>query len=172
MSTAQDASRSDARPAAELVAEAPAEHPGSTAAELTAFAGLGQSTVSKALASMEAAGTASRDVAAPVAGRRLAARWNPATRTQSAQRSTVSLAGSTAVFDSGGVVGRLRPGQLGTLVLEYLLAHQEQEWSPTAVGKALGRSTGAVANALAKFAASGDAVLTSEAPRRYRIATT
>jgi hypothetical protein len=172
MSTTQDTSRSDARPAAELVSEALAEHPGSTAAELAAFAKLGQSTVSKALASMEAAGAASRDVAAPVAGRRLAARWNPATRIQPSERKTVSPAGSTPVSDSGDVAGRLRPGQLGTLVLEYLLAHQEQEWSPTAVGKALGRSTGAVANALAKFAASGDAVLTSETPRRYRIVTT
>lgn len=171
MSTAQDMPHSDARPAAELVAEALAAHPASTAAELAAFAGLGQSTVSKALASMEAAGAASRDVAEPVSGRRPAARWNQAVKIHTPQRRTVSLAGSTAVSDRGGVAGRLRPGQLGTLVLEYLLAHQEQEWSPTAVGKALGRSTGAVANALAKFAASGDAVLTSEAPRRYRIAT-
>jgi hypothetical protein len=167
MSTAQNTPLSQTRPAADLVAEALAAHPGCTTAELAALAGLGQSTVSKALASMETAGVASRDVAAPVAGRRIAARWSPVTRTEPAHKS----APRSSVADSDGSAERLRPGQLGTLVLEYLLAHPEQECTPTAVGKALGRSSGAVANALAKFAASGDAVLTSEVPRRYRITT-
>jgi len=163
MSTAQDTAPSQTRQAADLVAEALAAHPGRTTAELAALAGLGQSTVSKALASMEAAGAASRDIAAPVAGRRPAARWSPATRAEPARKDVAS---------DGAGAERLRPGQLGTLVLEYLLAHPEQECTPTVVGKALGRSSGAVANALTKFAASGDAVLTSEVPRRYRIATT
>ncbi len=160
MSTAQNRPPSQTRPAVDSVAEALAAHPGCTAAELAALAGLGQSTVSKVLASMEAAGVASRDVDTPAAGRRPAARWSPATRTEPARKDATS---------DGSDAERLRPGQLGTLVLEYLLAHPEQECTPTAVGKALGRSSGAVANALAKFAASGDAVMTSEVPRRYRI---
>jgi hypothetical protein len=153
--------------AADLVAEALATHPGCTAAELAALAGLGQSTVSEALASMEAADVASRDVVAPVGGRRLAAGWSPVTRPNPHARTRRPQRHPTAAV-------RLRAaasGQLGTLVLEYLLAHPEQESTPVAVEKAVDRSSGAVANALATFAADGDAVLTSDAPRRYRIAT-
>ncbi|MGD0985221.1 MAG: LysR family transcriptional regulator [Acidimicrobiales bacterium] len=37
------------------------------------------------------------------------------------------------------------------------------------IGKALGRSQGAVSNALARLEVAGDAQLVSASPRRYRI---
>lgn len=188
MSPARDTHRAT-RLSVEIVTEALVTHPGSTAAELATLAGLGQSTVAKVLAAMELAGTSRREVAEPAAGRRPAARWSSVTPTPPASAcGGRSRAGDTkiaaapttaapaafegAAAEEAAVGERLRPGQLGTLVLEYLLVHAEQEQglSPTAVANGLGRSSGAVANAMAKFAASGDALLVSEAPRRYRIA--
>lgn len=178
----------ETRPAVELVTGALAASPGSTAAGLAVLAGLGQSTVSKVLAAMEVAGTSRREVAEPVGGRRPAACWYLVTPTPSARagnslaasakaathfKKTTPAASGDAGSEGVGSGERLRPGQLGTLVLEYLLARAEQEQglSPAAVANSLGRSSGAVANAMAKFAATGDAVLVSETPRRYRIAT-
>jgi len=58
-------------------------------------------------------------------------------------------------------------------VLAYLpLRDHPGTHSPTALAKALdGRSSGAVVNALARLVEVGDAVQTSQAPRRYRAAT-
>lgn len=186
MSPARNTPR-ETRPAVEVVTEALAASPGSATAELAVLAGLGQSTVAKVLAAMEVAGTSRREVAEPVGGRRPAACWYLVTPTPPARAGTSRAAAKAATHskktthapsgDAGsegaGSGERLRPGQLGTLVLEYLLAHAEQAQglSPTTVANSLGRSSGAVANAMAKFAASGDAVLISETPRRYRIAT-
>ncbi|HVA74212.1 MAG TPA: hypothetical protein VNF71_06570, partial [Acidimicrobiales bacterium] len=44
--------------------------------------------------------------------------------------------------------GRLGRGALGTLVRDYLAARPGEASGPTAVGKALGRSQGAISNAL------------------------
>ncbi|HTZ44887.1 MAG TPA: MarR family transcriptional regulator [Jatrophihabitans sp.] len=163
------------RSAGERVREALATHAGSTATELAEAAGLGKSTVGKALAVLEAAGLARRDTPAVEAGgRRPAARWSPVAASHSAtdggQRSTDNASGDQSPVDFAGGE-RLRPGQLGTLVLEYLVAHAQEQVGPAALGKALNRSTGAVANALTRLADSGDAVLVSETPRRYRLAS-
>ncbi len=181
MSTAQNPTHdgptqdAPARPAGELVNDALAAHAGSTATELAEATGLGKSTVGKALAALETAGLARRDVPATEAGgRRTAARWSPPAPTGRTSARTTHEAADTASDETpaGGTEGaRLRPGQLGTLVLEYLVAHAEEAVSPTALGKALNRSTGAVANALARLAGSGDAILVSETPRRYRLAS-
>lgn len=179
MSTAQNPNRdASPRPASTLVSEALAAGAGSTAAELAEATGLGKSTIGKALAALEAAGLARREVPAAEAGdRRPAARWSDtvagphhAANAATGGRDTADAAGDESPV-GGGAGERLRPGQLGTLVLEYLLGHTEDSVSATAVGKALNRSTGAVANALARLAASGDAVLVSETPRRYRLAS-
>jgi len=65
---------------------------------------------------------------------------------------------------------RLARGELGTLVRAYLLARPGEDLGPTQIGKALGRSQGAVSNALARLEVAGDAQLVSASPRRYRIA--
>lgn len=178
MSNAQNSTPDTrARPASELVGEALIAHAGSTASELAEAIGLGKSTVGKLLAALEAVGLARRDIPAVEAGgRRVAARWSPPRATSHAAgpggpHGVAEAAGNDEAPVSVGDGARLRPGQLGALVLEYLVAHAEDAVGPTALGKALNRSTGAIANALARLAASGDAVLVSETPRRYRLAS-
>ena len=61
-----------------------------------------------------------------------------------------------------------RPGQLRDLVAAHLAAHPDADFTPHAIGRVLGRSSGAVANALDRLTALGQAQLTSEKPRRYR----
>jgi predicted transcriptional regulator len=67
----------------------------------------------------------------------------------------------------GAPSGRLRPGQLHQLVADHLAAHPGESLSPTTVGKALGRSVGAVANALEALAGKGVVTRTSAKPRQY-----
>ncbi len=69
---------------------------------------------------------------------------------------------------SGG--SRLAPGQLHQMILEHLRAHPEQDWSPTKISQALGRSSGAISNALATMVTRGEAAMTCAQPRRYQAA--
>jgi hypothetical protein len=65
-------------------------------------------------------------------------------------------------------IGAARPGQLRDLVAGHLASYPDAEFTPHAVGRVLGRSSGAVANALDRLTALGQAQLTSEHPRRYK----
>lgn len=146
---------------AEAVLEALGRHPGTTVAELAEAAGISRSTASKALAALEAEGKVRRLPGGREGGRRRPDHWAPP------EAATPSRAGKTP----GGPAAaeRLRPGALGTLVVDYLKAHADEALGPTAVGKALGRSQGAVANALARLGEAGTVTVVSESPRRYRL---
>jgi hypothetical protein len=61
-----------------------------------------------------------------------------------------------------------RPGQLRELVAAHLAAHPGQEFTPHEIAKVIGRSSGAVANALDRLTGLGQATLSCEKPRRYR----
>lgn len=63
---------------------------------------------------------------------------------------------------------RLGKGGLEALVLDHLKQHPKVEFTSTELSHKLNRSNGAIQNALEKFARQGTAVLTSDAPRRYR----
>jgi DNA-binding Lrp family transcriptional regulator len=52
-------------------------------------------------------------------------------------------------------------------VLEHLQQQPDTELSPTAVANALGRSAGAVSNALDRLAVDGAIVQTNPKPRRF-----
>jgi nitric oxide reductase NorQ protein len=68
--------------------------------------------------------------------------------------------------------GRLRPGELDGLVLEFVKVHgKDAPLGVTAVANALGRSAGAVGNCLARLATAGQLEQVGEHPRRYRSAT-
>jgi DNA-binding transcriptional ArsR family regulator len=149
---------------AEAVLEALGRHPGATVAELAEAAGISRSTASKALAALEAEGKVRRLPGGREGGRRRADRWEPAGR--AVEPSAAEKA--EAAVDPGAA--RLRPGALGGLVVDYLKAHAEEALGPTAVGKGLGRSQGAVANALARLAEAGTVTVVSETPRRYQLA--
>jgi DNA-binding transcriptional MocR family regulator len=71
---------------------------------------------------------------------------------------------------SGGEGSRLAPGSLRGLVRDYLADRPGQSFGPSGVAKSLGRSAGAVSNALSAMAESGEVRLVGEGPRRYRIA--
>jgi hypothetical protein len=62
------------------------------------------------------------------------------------------------------------PGELRSLVAAHLAAYPAEDFGPHAIGRVLSRSSGAIANALDRLTALGQAHLTSEAPRRYRYA--
>ncbi|MEU3767937.1 hypothetical protein AB0E55_23040 [Amycolatopsis keratiniphila] len=64
---------------------------------------------------------------------------------------------------------RLPKGGLRALVEEYLTEHQGESFGPAKIGKDLGRSGGAVNNALEKLVADGYARKTCEAPKRFAI---
>jgi predicted ArsR family transcriptional regulator len=127
------------------ILEVLAAKPGSTAAEIADITKLGRSTISKELAALERDGQASRTPGDRQGGRRTPDRWSPVT------------------------AQRLRPGQLDELVLVYVRSANEPV-GPVAVSRALGRSSGAVANCLARRAKAGDLKQVDDKPRRYAVA--
>jgi hypothetical protein len=56
------------------------------------------------------------------------------------------------------------------MVEEHLRDHPDTEWSPAAIGKALHRYSGAVANALENLVTQAVALRTCERPKRYGLA--
>ena len=159
-----------------------------TAAELAGRLGMGQSTAAKRLAALEATGAVRRSPGGRVHGVRVADRWSSAAPATNAavpeagadvSDTDVSATGGTGPVETAqgepaaapGGSGRLGRGALGALVRDYLAARPGEAFGPTAVGKALGRSQGAVSNSLASLAARGEVELVGELPRRYRIAS-
>ena len=65
---------------------------------------------------------------------------------------------------------RLAPGALHGMVEDYLRDHPDEEFGPTKIGHELGRSTGAVGNALERLVTSGYAARTKDRPKRYALA--
>ena len=64
-------------------------------------------------------------------------------------------------------MGRLRASELRDLVVGCLAQHPGQPLSAPSIAKTLGRSAGAVANALHALAGQGRIVQTQAKPRRY-----
>ena len=65
----------------------------------------------------------------------------------------------------------VKPGALRELVVAHLRAYPGQNFTPHQIGKKLTRSSGAVANALDKLVALGEAELATEKPRSFRLAS-
>jgi hypothetical protein len=66
--------------------------------------------------------------------------------------------------------GHLRPGELDGMVLAYMRAHKDElPLTPSAIGKGLGRSSGAVANCLARLAKRKEARQAKRKPRAYAL---
>ena len=85
-----------------------------------------------------------------------------------AQARRLVKAAATGRKPRGTAGPAARPGQLRDLVAAHLAGHPDADFSPHQIGRVLGRSSGAVANALDRLTALGQAQLTSEKPRRYR----
>jgi predicted ArsR family transcriptional regulator len=134
--------------AADKLREALALQPGSTAIELAAITGLGRSTVTKQLTALKKTGDATAIDGDRDGRGRAPSRW--------------SLTGQPER-------PRLRPGELDPLVLEHVRG-RDAPVGPSAVGKALDRSAGAVANCMARLAKADQLKQTSNRPRRYKAA--
>jgi hypothetical protein len=164
------AASTPAAPAAQALLGALADRSGATAMELAEAAGIGRSTTSKLLAALAADGQVLRQPGGHKDGRRAPDRWtlpDPApTQTPAASVTATPPAADRPATGSG----RLRPGALRELVLACLAERPGQALSPTAIAKTLGRSAGAVANALRVLAGQGAVIQTQAKPRRYTIA--
>jgi hypothetical protein len=119
-------------------------------AEVAGAVGISRSAASKALADLERGGQVVRIAGGSEGGRRLPDRWSASSGRIAANPSPV----------------RLVRGQLRDLVVECLRVHPG-EVSPAQLSKVLGRSAGAISNALVKLSESGYVVQSSEHPRRY-----
>lgn len=139
-------------------------------AELAGHTDLDPNTLTRVLVRYERAG-----VVRSVTDGRLA-RWSvldPAAVIAQAQDS--ARVGASAVRSRrAGVTSRVgdgavtQAGGLRGLVADHLAQHPAEDFSPTQLANALGRSSGAVANALDRLVEHGAAVQTSTAPRRYQ----
>lgn len=155
--------------AGERVATALAARPEGTVAELAADTGLGQSTVGKALAALEADGAACRRPGGRDGARRLPDRWSatPTAANAASPKPVDPATPAPAKAERGEVDGRLRPGQLREVVAD-LLAGATEPVSPTRLAKAAGgRSAGAVGNCLERLVSDGVAVRASDRPKTY-----
>jgi DNA-binding MarR family transcriptional regulator len=151
-----------------------AARPRVTASEVAAVLGIGQSTAAKHLAALETERAIRREPGGRDGGRRLPDRWSivapagdsaPEEAIQSPDKAANTKGEAPALAD------RLGRGALGIMVREYLAARPDEDLGPTQVGKGLGRSQGAVSNALSRLEAAGELRLVSASPRRYRLAT-
>jgi hypothetical protein len=88
--------------------------------------------------------------------------------------STTPTGAGAPVPVDGAATGqptRLGKGALRGMVEDYLTERAGEQLSPSAIGKALGRSSGAVSNALVKLVADGYAVQTQDKPKRFTAKT-
>jgi biotin operon repressor len=158
--------------------DALADRPDTTAAELAKAAGIGRSTAGKLVATLAAQGRVLRRPGGYQGGRRTPDRWTLITTiattrdstAASAARSATPTAPASGPDRSRPTSGRLGAGQLRDLVEACLAQRPDQALSATAVAKTLGRSAGAVANALQALAGQGRVVQAQTKPRRYVIA--
>src|SRR5690348_16907075 len=61
----------------------------------------------------------------------------------------------------------LGKNELRNIVRDFLAAHPGHEFTPTTISREIGRSSGAIGNALDKLVISGEAILVKDAPRIY-----
>jgi len=92
----------------------------------------------------------------------------PAPKPARARRPAKETKPAEAATDAGKA--RLGSGQLRDMVLRLLRDHPDEDFSPSAMGKRLDRSSGAISNACDRLQANGAVVRTSDKPRKFRIA--
>jgi hypothetical protein len=176
-----------------MVAGILGDHPdGVTASAIVDESGLRAAIVGRVLAAMETAGAAVRkpattdDGEADPNGPELWVRGEadlttvdltaaavrvvcPTCQRPMPRRNTVAVGrtGPAAPGHNGDGQRTLGKNELRNLVRDFLVAHPGHEFTPTVIGRELGRSSGAVGNALAKLVVSGEALLIKEAPATF-----
>ncbi|MGW3960142.1 helix-turn-helix domain-containing protein [Amycolatopsis sp. NPDC005003] len=150
-------------------------YPGTTAANLASMAGVGRSTATKILSRWAAEGLVTRtdgkDQSVPVTWtmRDGQAEDTPKTGDDAgvAGEDDTESASSPSPTPDAPTKDRLPKGGLYDLVKTYLYEHPGEEFGPAKIGTELGRSSGAVNNALEKMVTDGLATKTCEAPKRF-----
>jgi hypothetical protein len=176
-----------------MVAGILGDHPdGVTASGIVDESGLRAAIVGRVLAAMETAGAAVRKPATDDSGEpdpdgtelwvRGEADLTTVDLTAAAVRVVCPTCQRPMPRRSSVAVGRTGPAapghnsdgqrtlaknELRNLVRDFLTAHPGHEFTPTVIGRELGRSSGAVANALAKLVISGEALLIREVPATF-----
>ncbi|GAA1937900.1 hypothetical protein [Amycolatopsis minnesotensis] len=186
--TAKAATNGSSGPsAADRLRTALRRNPGMTARELAELANIGGSTATKFLAAWATDGQAVRLPGEDNGGRKAAARWAPpepvddspkprkrnttATRRTKADTTDTKATTAKSVTDAPPT-GRLPKGALHGLVEDFLSEPDRRDNAYTAgeIGRKLGRSSGAVRNALDKLTEKDTVALVQEEPRRYQLA--
>lgn len=173
--------------AADRLRTALRRNPGKTARELAELAGIGGSTATKLLAVWATDGQAVRQPGEDTGGRKAAARWAPpepveddpkprkrdtaAPRRKKADTADMKATTAKSVTDAPPT-GRLPKGALHGMCEDFLSEPERRDNAYTAgeIGRKLGRSSGAVRNALDKLTEKGTVALVQEEPRRYQLA--
>ncbi|MEU1627058.1 helix-turn-helix domain-containing protein [Streptomyces sp. NPDC020096] len=75
----------------------------------------------------------------------------------------------TLTVITGGGKQRLAPGTLRQMVLNHLQTHPDAEFTATALSRVLGKSSGAIANALVTLEKNGQARQVNDHPRKYQL---
>ncbi|MEU6158808.1 hypothetical protein [Streptomyces sp. NPDC047130] len=70
----------------------------------------------------------------------------------------------------GGNSQRLAPGALHQVVLDHLTTHPKESFTSIRISRAIGRSSGAIANALVTLTRHGHAEQVTTRPMTYRLA--
>ncbi len=158
MKTTERTAPENSRPSSEeAVLGFLAKRPNATAADVAAAAGIGRSTAAKMLARLERSGEARRSAGGKEGGRRLPDRW------------MLAPGESATEAPNSADARRLKPGELDGLILDYLRKHSTEALGPSAVAKSLQRSSGAVANSLARLTRDERVRQVGERPRRYLV---
>jgi hypothetical protein len=151
--------------------------PGAAAADLAVAGGIGRSTATRTLAAWEQAGRAIRAPGGREGTQRLPDRWRAVEVGRAAtEEPGLHQAAPQAALDDGGAAAgraaaaekvRLGAGKLLEMVLAHLRQHPGEEFTASTLGRALSRSSGAIANACEKLAASQEIVQTSGTCQPY-----
>lgn len=103
----------------------------------------------------------------------------PPSTTEPALGSTESIAVKATPSDCpnattpptlGGQKVRLAPGALRQMVIDHLQAHPGEAFTATKISRVIGKSSGAIANALVTLTSQGITEQAGEQPRTYRAA--
>jgi hypothetical protein len=109
-----------------------------------------------------------RRAAAPTKASNGGSRTTAATPARTKEQATLAAPSTNGTVLNQSGKPRLGKGGLEAEVSAHLAAHPKAEFTPTELSHKLGRSGGAIYNALEKFVREGKAKRTSERPRRYR----
>ncbi len=85
-----------------------------------------------------------------------------------AKSKTSSSKSSSSSSAGGGSAGRLKPGALDDIVLDYMRKHPDElPISPTGISKGTGRSSGAIGNCLERLKKAKKVRRVEDKPRKY-----